>query len=119
VNNGLLSNAFFALENQRESIMKIRAHFDGKVIVPDESVDLPVGQQLEIEVSRIRNREDHSTRPEIPDVDERRSKMEAYEYFRDHAIEGVVIPDEALRRENLYSDFARYTEITCLAPADV
>ena len=28
----------------------IRAHFDGKTIVPDAEVDLPAGQPLEIEV---------------------------------------------------------------------
>jgi hypothetical protein len=30
---------------------KLRAHFDGKVLVPDEPVDLPVGQALEVEVA--------------------------------------------------------------------
>jgi len=28
----------------------IRAHFDGKVFVPDDPVDLPVGQKVEIPV---------------------------------------------------------------------
>jgi hypothetical protein len=30
--------------------MTIRAHYDGKVLVPDEPVELPVDQPLEIEV---------------------------------------------------------------------
>jgi hypothetical protein len=30
--------------------MTLRAHFDGKVIVPDEPVDLPANSSLEIEV---------------------------------------------------------------------
>lgn len=30
--------------------MRLRAHFDGKVIVPDEPVDLPANSPLEIEV---------------------------------------------------------------------
>jgi len=30
--------------------MTLRAHFDGKVIVPDEPVDLPVDAPLEVEV---------------------------------------------------------------------
>jgi hypothetical protein len=30
--------------------MTLRAHFDGKVIVPDEPVDLPTDSSLEIEV---------------------------------------------------------------------
>jgi len=30
--------------------MTLRAHFDGKVLVPDEPVDLPVSCALEVEV---------------------------------------------------------------------
>ena len=30
--------------------MTIRAHFDGRVIIPDEPVELPVDQPLELEV---------------------------------------------------------------------
>ena len=30
--------------------MTIKAHFDGKVIVPDEPLDLPVNQPLEIQL---------------------------------------------------------------------
>lgn len=30
----------------------IRAHFDGKVFVPDESADLPVGQQVTVIVTQ-------------------------------------------------------------------
>jgi hypothetical protein len=30
--------------------MTIKAHFDGKVIVPDEPLDLPVNQKLRLEV---------------------------------------------------------------------
>jgi hypothetical protein len=29
----------------------IRAHYDGKVIVPDEPIDLPVGQKLQVLVT--------------------------------------------------------------------
>ncbi|MEX0777441.1 MAG: hypothetical protein WD042_17185 [Phycisphaeraceae bacterium] len=29
---------------------RLRAHFDGKVLVPDEPVDLPVGEPLELTV---------------------------------------------------------------------
>ena len=29
---------------------KLKAHFDGKVLIPDEPVDLPVGRDLEIQV---------------------------------------------------------------------
>lgn len=32
----------------------INAHFDGKVFVPDEPVDFPVGAQLRVHVERVR-----------------------------------------------------------------
>ncbi len=32
--------------------MTLRAHFDGKVIVPDEPVDLPVNSAFEIEIKQ-------------------------------------------------------------------
>ena len=31
---------------------KLRAHFDGRVLVPEEPVDLPIGQSVEIRVGR-------------------------------------------------------------------
>ena len=34
-------------------MVAIRGHFDGKVIVPDEPVDLPRGQQLIVHVQPI------------------------------------------------------------------
>ncbi len=33
--------------------MTIRAHFDGKVFVPDETVDVPVGAPLELQVEPV------------------------------------------------------------------
>jgi hypothetical protein len=34
--------------------MTLRAHFDGKVLVPDEPVDLPVNCALEVQVKTVR-----------------------------------------------------------------
>jgi len=34
--------------------MTLRAHFDGKVLVPDEPVDLPVNCALEVELKPVR-----------------------------------------------------------------
>lgn len=31
-------------------MMTIRAHFDGKAFVPDETVDVPIGKSLELQV---------------------------------------------------------------------
>ncbi len=40
------------LPHVSSSAMTILAHFDGKVIVPDGPVDLPLGASLELEVKR-------------------------------------------------------------------
>ena len=74
--------------------MTIRAHFDGKVIVPDEPVDLPVNQPFELQLS-IPVRKD--ARPEG-------QWREALERLASRAIHGLNIPDEALSRENLYEE---------------
>lgn len=75
--------------------LTLRAHFDGKVIVPDEPVELPVGQPLSVEVqvaasngSSLSGEEWHAALDRLVAV----------------AIPGLNIPDEALRRENLYEE---------------
>lgn len=35
------------------SMTFLRAHFDGKVLVPSEPVDLPVGQEVELQVTPV------------------------------------------------------------------
>ena len=71
----------------------IRAHFDGKTIVPDEPVDLPVNTPVnamltivEVEPGRSRERE------------------AAWQRLLSLRIPGVCIPEEALRRETMYED---------------
>jgi hypothetical protein len=73
----------------------IRAHFDGKVIVPDEPVDLPVDQPLQVEL-RLAEPEAASL-----SMEERRAALER---FLSRPIHGLSIPDEALSRENLYEE---------------
>jgi hypothetical protein len=46
----------------------LRAHFDGRVLVPDEPVDLPVGKSLELVV---RDTEPSVQAPEVPIREER------------------------------------------------
>ena len=70
----------------------IRAHFDGKVIVPDEPVDLPINEPLEFDL-----RETPKCLPWDPSKAD-----EAWRRFKSRRISGLRIPDEALRRENLY-----------------
>jgi len=69
----------------------IKAHFDGKTIVPDEPVDLPINQPLEFELKQ----------PE-PEWDPEKARA-ALKRIAARA-KPVGIPLEALRRENLYED---------------
>ncbi|MBI2843750.1 MAG: hypothetical protein HYX78_10155 [Armatimonadetes bacterium] len=66
----------------------IRAHFDGRVIVPDEPVDLPVNQPIELEVRQGRSAE----------------REAAWQRLLSSRIEGLNISEESLERENLYED---------------
>ena len=71
----------------------VRVHFDGKVIVPDEPVDLPVNRQLRAEVSVVE-----------PDAARSAEREAAWQRLLSSRIPGLNISDEALRRENLYED---------------
>jgi hypothetical protein len=73
--------------------MAIRAHYDGKTIVPDEPLDLPINQPLEVDFRIVEDR--------LSDEEIRRRRA-ALRRFAAHAIKGVDIPLEATRRENMY-----------------
>jgi predicted DNA-binding antitoxin AbrB/MazE fold protein len=73
--------------------VKIRAHYDGKTFVPDEPVDLKVGEPVEVE--RIERKLNAA---------EIRRRRAALRRFAARAVSGLSIPDEALRRENMYED---------------
>jgi hypothetical protein len=73
--------------------MAIRAHYDGKTIVPDEPVDAPVNQPLEIEFRVI---EDRLSDEEI------KRRLAAWRRVGSRAVKGANIPLEELRRENMY-----------------
>ncbi len=45
----------------------IRAHFDGKVFVPDEPVDLPIGKRVEIPVRADQRTESEGTLADLAD----------------------------------------------------
>jgi hypothetical protein len=75
--------------------IKVRAHFDGKVIIPDEPVDLPVDQPLEADVTIVEPEQ------EAADFERRRAALRR---IASEAVRGVNIPLEALRRENMYED---------------
>lgn len=71
----------------------IKAHYDGKVIVPDEPVDLPADTQVTAEIRTILP---HSNADEIA------RRKAAWRRLSSRVVKGVAIPQEALRRENLY-----------------
>ena len=78
--------------------LTIRAHFDGRVIVPDEPVDLPVDQALEVELRPITYLAGSDYKKlSIAERLERLARATG-------CISGPTIPDEALRRENLYEE---------------
>ncbi len=74
----------------------IRAHFDGKVIVPDQPVELPVNQPLDVHLAPASGGEIVDPRP----IEERRAALKE--------MTGCVsVPPpsrESLRREYLYDD---------------
>jgi len=61
----------------------IRAHFDGKVIVPDEPIELPVDQPLEVQLL--------TTSRAMPESKERH---QALERLKARAIHGLRISPE-------------------------
>ena len=73
----------------------IRAHFDGRVIVPDEPLDLPVDQLLRVDVTPI------ARETEEVSIEERRAALQRVVSRKIH---GLSIPDETLRREYLYDE---------------
>jgi len=80
--------------------MTVRAHFDGKVIVPDEPVNLPLNTPLDVEVKPA-NGSAHLPKPTDQQI---RARLEALDRIVSRGDNGATIPDETLRRERLYDD---------------
>jgi hypothetical protein len=76
----------------------IRAHYDGKVIVPDEPVDLPISEPLEVELRPLVTK-GLLVRDDVRVEEKRRLLTES-----SGRISAPAIPAEALRRENLYEE---------------
>ena len=88
----------------------MKAHFDGKVIVPDEPVDLPVNTPLDVEVrpkgwvsSQVAAAEEAAKDP----ADTARRLTALKRFVERHSVKGTNIPAEMLRREHLYGDDGR------------
>lgn len=78
--------------------LTIRAHFDGKVIVPDEPVALPRDTALRISVETAATAPVPSTSPE--------EQQAAFDAFVANARAHPVphLSDEATRRDSIYED---------------
>ncbi len=70
----------------------IRVYSDGKVPVPEEPTELPVGH-LEAEL--------RPWGPQLSDEEIKR-RLEALDRFEELSVRGLSIPNEALDRESLY-----------------
>jgi hypothetical protein len=70
-----------------------RAHYDGKVIVPDEPVDLPLNESLEVQLrpTAANDLQDLSMEERL----KRLKKVTGH-------ISGVVLPEEAFNRKTMY-----------------
>lgn len=71
----------------------IRMHFDGKVFVPDQPVDVPINEPLDFELKQT---------PEELEWNPEKARR-ALRRLVSRAVD-ANIPLEALRRENMYED---------------
>lgn len=70
--------------------MKVRAHFDGRAIIPDEPVDLPLNAKINAELEIVSEQQDTSRI--------REDAIRAWEDFKANPVLGLSISDESLRR---------------------
>jgi len=86
----------------------IEARFDGHVLVPTEPVDLPVDEPLRVTVEPISTPAPAEKLPIFGDPNRSlEEKLAALDEMYAHGVHGVNLPDEALRRENIYGDDGR------------
>jgi hypothetical protein len=76
----------------------VRARFNGKVFVPEEPVDLPVGTHgiffAALEPEHAQSYWEHT----------REDALQALQRLVQRGVHGACIPDQSLRRENLYEE---------------
>ncbi|MGC8785740.1 MAG: antitoxin family protein [Armatimonadota bacterium] len=71
----------------------IEAEYDGKVLIPKEPLDLPVGTRVQLSLHVEQNAE------------ERLRRLRAlWQHFEENPVDAPSLDDEALRRENLYEN---------------
>ena len=69
--------------------MTVSAHFDGKVIVPDEPLDLPPNQALIVQIERVGG--------ELVTSDE-----SALTWLADNAVDSEALPTDLAERHDHY-----------------
>jgi hypothetical protein len=87
--------------------LTVRGHFDGKALIPDEPLHLPQDEPLWITIQE----EAPQTSAAVPLLADANvpleAKLESLRELLTFAVPGVNVPDEALRRENMYGDDGR------------
>lgn len=69
--------------------MTINAHFDGKVIVPDEPLDLPLNQALQLEIQPVAGEDSPS-------------ENSALTWIAAHAVESDALAEDLADRHDFY-----------------
>lgn len=78
----------------------IRAHFDGRVIVPDEPLDLPVNEPLQVQVTAPAT----GAAPAGGLAASPAERGAAVDRLLSKPVQGLNLPDAALGRESIYGD---------------
>ena len=76
-------------------VRTIRAHFDGRYIVPDEPLDIPPNQPLQVQLI---------LQPSTGLRASLKERQAAAEWFRNNPVRGSNLPDRALSRESIYGE---------------
>jgi hypothetical protein len=83
------------LPYNRSMTTTIQARFDGRVLIPEGPIDLPLNQVLTLDIRQ----------PQfigaLPSMEQRR---QAHQRLLADAVSGGNLPDLALRRESIYED---------------
>lgn len=76
-------------------VRTIRARYDGKVIIPEEPVEIPVNQSFHVQLVL--------PDPDVPaiSIEDRRAALER---FLANPIHGLNLPESALTRESIYGE---------------
>lgn len=73
----------------------IHARYDGKVLIPEEPLELEEGQRVAIFLMELPLQANNASK------EKRRAALRR---IVERGVHGVNLPDEALRRENIYED---------------